>query len=491
MMMAKRIKTLFINDNSVNLVVVEGRKVKKWASLNMEPGLVSQGVIIDEAQVADKIKELLRMVKEGGGKYIVGLSGLNSLYRLISLPELPEAIIPEAVKQEAGRVIPVPLDEVYLSYQRIPAPVGETRVFLTAFPRNVADASYRTLKTTGIEPYIMDLAPLAICRTLDEARAIIVNTRLDNLDIIVMVDRLPQLIRTLSLAGEAATLTEKIPTITEEIDRTVAFYNSSHKEQPLDATVPMFVCGDLAQAPENWQSLSVKLKCPVSILPSPVESPDSFNINEFMVNIGLAFKELYPERGESNVSLVNFNALPRMYLPKAIPLSAVLVPVGVIIGVGILFYMGMMLRNSAAQNNVLRSELAGVDKSVSDQRVEIATMEGQLSQLKDEMEPMAARAEVFDNTFASLGDARSLIDQHMDDIVKLLPQGADFVEINHETENMTVDGLVKKEVDAQDDIFTYARNLRSRFLGVTISSIQSVDDSEGKFIGYEFQFLLD
>jgi type IV pilus assembly protein PilM len=491
MMMAKRIKTIFINDNSVNLVVVEGRKVKKWASLNLEPGLVSQGVVIDEAQVADKIKELLGTVKESGGKYVVGLSGLNSLYRLVSLPELPEAIIPEAVKQEAGRVIPVPLEEVYLSYQRISAPVGETRVFLAAFPRNVADASYRTLKTVGIEPYLMDLAPLAICRTLDEARAIIVNTRLDNLDIIVMVDRLPQLIRTLSLAGEAATLTEKIPTITEEIDRTVAFYNSSHKDQPLDATVPMFVCGDLAQAPENWQSLSVKLKCPVSILPTPVESPESFNINEFMVNIGLAFKELYPERGESKVSLVNFNALPQMYLPKAVPLSAILVPAGVIIGAGILVYMGIMLRNSTAQSDTLRSELASVEKSVTDEQMEIATMKDQANQLADQMAPMADRTEVFDNTFDSLGDARSLIDQHMDDIVTLLPQGADFVEINHDDENVTIDGMVKKEIDATDDIFAYARDLRSRFLDVTISSIEAVNDNEGNFIGYKFEFLLE
>jgi type IV pilus assembly protein PilM len=491
MIMAKRIKTLFINDNSVNLVVVEGRKVKKWASLNLEPGLVSQGVIIDEAQVADKIKDLLRMVKEGGGKYVVGLSGLNSLYRLISLPELPEAIIPEAVKQEAGRVIPVPLEEVYLSYQRIPAPVGETRVFLAAFPRNVADASYRTLKAAGIESYIMDLAPLAICRTLDEARAIIVNTRLDNLDIIVMVDRLPQLIRTLSLAGEAATLTEKIPTITEEIDRTVAFYNSSHKEQPLDATVPMFVCGDLAQAPENWQSLSVKLKCPVSILPSPVESPESFNINEFMVNIGLAFKELYPERGESNVSLVNFNTLPEMYLPKAVSLSAFLVPAGVIIGAAILVYMGMLLRNGTAQNEVLRSELASTEKTVAEEQLEIAAIKDQVSELEAQMEPLAARAEVFKTTYNSLGDARSLVDQHMDDVVTLLPQGADFVEINHETENVTINGLVKKEIDAQDDIFSYARSLRSRFLGITISSIEAVEDKEGEFAGYEFQFLLE
>jgi len=489
--MAKKVKTLFISDDAVNLVVVEGRRVKKWASLYLEPGLVSQGVVIDEDQMAEKIKELLRMVKEGGGKYIVGLSGLNSLYRLVSLPELPEAIIPEAVKQEAGRVIPVPLDEVYLSYQRIPAPVGETRIFLAAFPRNVADTLYRTLKTAGIDPYIMDLAPLAICRTLDEAKAIIVNTRLDNLDIIVMVDRLPQLIRTLSLPGETASLWERLPTIAEEIDRTVAFYNSSHKEQPLDATVPMFVCGDLAQTPENWQSLSGKLKCPVSILPSPVESPESFNPSEFMVNIGLAFKELFPEKGETQVSLVNFNALPQMYLPKAIPLSAILAPVGVIIGAGILVYMGIMLRNTMTQNEELRSELATIETRVTQERVEITTLKEQVTQLEAGIAPIEARADIFETTFGSLGAFRGLVDQHMDDIVKLLPQDADFVEISHEDENVTVSGFVREEIDAEDDIFAYARDLRSRFLRIIISSIEAMEDEEGEFIGYEFEFFLE
>jgi type IV pilus assembly protein PilM len=489
--MAKRIRTIFISDDSVNVVVVEGKRVKKWASLLLEPGMVSQGVVIDEAQVASKIKELLKAVKEGAGRYVVGLSGLNSLYRLISLPELPEAILPEAVKQEAGRVIPVPLDEVYLSYQRIPSLVGETRVFLAAFPRNVADALHRTLKAAGIEPYIMDLAPLALCRTLNESRAIIVNTRLDNLDIIVMVDRLPQLIRTLSLPGEVASLAEKVPTITEEIDRTVAFYNSSHKEQPLDATVPMFVCGDLAQTPESWQSLSGRLNCPVSILPSPVESPESFNLGEFMVNIGLAFKELFPEKGEASVSLVNFNALPKMYLPKAVPVSAILMPVCVIIGAGILVYMGIMLRNSTAQNELLRSELAAIETRVTEERVEIATLAEQVSQLGAEVAPLEARADVFETTFDSLGDGRALVDKHMDDIVMLVPADAEFIELNHEDEVVTINGLVAEEIDAEDDIFAYARSLRSRYVNFVVSSIEAAETEEGEFIGYEFELLME
>jgi type IV pilus assembly protein PilM len=488
--MAKKVTTIFISDDAVNLVVVEGRQVKKWASLPLEPGLVSQGLIVDEAQVADRLKELFKMIKERVGKVIAGVSGLNSLYRLISMPELPEAILPEAVKQEASRVIPVPLDEVYLSYQSLPSPEGETRVFLAAFPRNVADALIRTLRQAGAEPYLMDLAPLALSRTLDEPPAIIVNSRFDNLDIIVMVDRLPQLIRTLSLPGEAASLSERLPTITEEIDRTIAFYNTSHREKPLDSTVPMFVCGDLAQAPESWQSLSGKLNCPVSILPAPVESPESFNPSEFMVNIGLAFKELFPEKAGANVSLVNFNVLPETYLPKAVPLSTILAPVGAIIGVGLLVYMGFMLRTNMTHTSVLSSELAAIESRVVQEQKEISALKEQVTQLEAQVGPVEARANIFETTFTSLGDDREQVDNDMHNIRDELPnEDVDLAEVNYGGESVTVSGVVIK-TDAEDDIFTYARNLKNYFSSVIISKIEGVEDEDGEIEGFEFEFLL-
>ena len=68
----------------------------------------------------DKLKELFTLTNVSTGKVIAGLSGLNSLYRLITLPELPEAVRDEAVKHEARRVIPVSLDQVHLAYQALP-----------------------------------------------------------------------------------------------------------------------------------------------------------------------------------------------------------------------------------------------------------------------------------------------------------------------------------------------------------------------------------
>ena len=489
--MAKKVTTLFIRDDAINLLEMKGKRIKKWASLPLEPGLVSQGLVLDEARVADRLKELFNLVKVTGRKVIAGLGGLNSLYRLISLPELPEAILPEAVKQEARRVIPVPLEEVYLSYQPLPAPRGETRIFLATFPRNVADALYRTLHRAGLEPYIMDLAPLALCRTLDEPRGIIVNAKLDHLDIIVMVDRLPQLIRRLSLPGEAVSLSERLPTITEEVDRTIAFYNSSHKEKPLDSTVPMFVCGDLAQAPESWQSLAGKLECPVSILPSPVESPEGFNLSEFMVNIGLALKELLPEKGEANFSLVNFNALPEVYLPKAVRLSSILATIGIIIGISLVVYMGFLVYKNMAYTDVLRSQLAPIESRIAQEHKQIATLREQVEQIEVQIEPVEARTDIFNTTFTSLGKAREQVDGDLSDIVSLLPGSKDFrlTVVNHGGESVTVSGIAPDE----DDIFQYARDLRNsgRFPIVIISSISIEEEEEEEEIkGFTFNFLL-
>ena len=101
--------SLYIEDTEIKLLVTKGKQVDKWASLLLEPGLVNDGIILDEEQVAEKIKELFHLQKVKQKKVIAALSGLNSIFRIISLPELPKKLVPEAVMNEANRVIPHPI----------------------------------------------------------------------------------------------------------------------------------------------------------------------------------------------------------------------------------------------------------------------------------------------------------------------------------------------------------------------------------------------
>jgi Tfp pilus assembly protein PilN len=341
----------------------------------------------------------------------------------------------------------------------------------------------------------MDLAPLALCRIPDEPRAIIVNARLEHVDIIVMADRLPQVIRRLSLPSEVESLSEKLPAITEEFGRTVAFYNSSHMEKPLDSTVPVFVCGELAEAPETWQSLAGRSSYSMSPLPSPVEYPDGFSPNEFMVNIGLALKKLLPEKGEANFSIVNLNTLPQVYLPKAIPLSKILAPIGIVVGAGLLLYTGFLVQNAAAYTTALRSQLASIESSNAQTQKGIAALKHQIEQVQAQFEPVENEMEqaeasigVFKPKLTTLEEGREEVNGDLSQIVALPPADVHVTEVNHKGDSVTVSGIAPYE----NDIFKYARDLRGgdRFSVITIQSIKQDIRGEGTEEIKRFKFTL-
>jgi len=473
--MAKRVTTLFIRDTAINLLVMKGRQVEKWASLPLEPGLVSQGLIVDEARVADEVKQLFKREKVSTEKVITAASGHDSLYRIITLPELPEAILPEAVRREAKRVIPTPLEEVYFSYQRLSAERGEGRVFLASFPRNLTDPLVRTLRQAGIKPYIMDLAPLALCRIPNEPKAIIVNARLDHMDVIVIANRLPQVIRRLSLPSEAESLEENLPSIAEEFNRTVAFYNSGHMDNPLDSTVPVFVCGDLVEAPETWQSVVGQSGYSVSALPSPVEPPEGFDPNEFMVNIGLALKELRSEKEEANFSLVNFNALPEAYLPERFSIVRVLVPIGIVVGIGLIILGLILIQGNRSEIEALRSQLTATESSVAQLQRETTTLSVQIG-------PIEATADELNARVVDMERERAQIATDLSEIDRLAGETITLSNVNHTGGSVTVNGRAPDE----DALFRYADDLRKSgiFSGIWISSITG---GEG---GYSFAFSL-
>jgi len=470
--MAKRVTTLFIRDTGINLLVMKGEKVEKWATLPLEPGLVNQGLIADEARVADKVKQIFKETGAKTRKVITALSGHDSLYRIITLPELPDAVLPEAIRREARRAIPTPLEEVYYSYQRLPAPRGETRIFLVTFPRNLVDALVRTLSEAGVKPYVMDLAPLALSRIPDEPRAIIVNARLDHLDVIVLADRLPQVIRRVSLPTETESPEEKLPFIEEEFNRTVAFYNSSHVEKPLDSTVPVFVCGDLAEVPDTWQSVVGESGYSVSALASPVEAPEGFTPNEFMVNIGLALRELLAEKEGANFSLVNFNALPEAYVPPRFSVVRVLIPVVTVIGIGLIVIAVILILSNRANIGALRSEVTVAEAGVIQLQAEttaLRTQAGSARTIADEL----------NNRITALEEARDSLYLDLREITDLAQKSSSLTltKVEHGGSSIKVTGTATNV----DVIYNYARALRSspRFSKVWVVRVES---------GFKFQF---
>ncbi len=463
--------TLYVDNTSLRLLVTKGKRVEKWAHLLLEPGLVSDGVIADEAEVASRIQELFKAQGVKTTKVVIGLSGLHCLTRIITLPQLPKALLAEAITREAERVVPVPLEQLYLSWQILPASGEEIHVFLVALPRNAADALIKTLHQAGLEPYLMDLKPFALARVVNKPTAIIVDVQPTELDIVVMVDGVPQSVRSLSLPSRALTLSEKLPTIKEELERTINFHNSSYSENPLEMDTPIFVSGELAEDPEALQSLAQEQGYPVMPLLSPLECPESLAPSHYMVNIGLALKEISLPKGEANFSVVDLNALPEAYKPKPFPFVKILIaPSIIILAIAALFPLVTLLQSAGAETASLNSQLVNVNRLIERgkaQKQEISGLEEQVVEVEASRDTFTAVVDVIE-------DQKYVVDGDLEVTASALPDTVEWTFISHFNRELTISGEAPTEVEA----LAYARELRTsgRFSQVTVSHMKRTDD---------------
>ena len=475
--MAKKIVTLYIDDTSIRLLVTRGKRIRKWADLPLEPGLVKNAVDIKETEVAAKIKQLFKVQKVKAKKVNVGVSGLHCLSRPITLPQLPKAMLAEAVKREAKRVLPVPLEQVYLSWQTIPAPEGKIQVFLVAVPCKMADTLLKVLHQAGLKPDLMDLKPLLLARMVKEATAVIVDVQPTEFDIVIVAGGVPQPIHTVSFPSEALSWQEKLPMIRDELDRSIKFYNSNNPEKPLVSTVPIFASIALAHQPELCQYLSDKLGHPVLPLSSPLACPEGLDPNRYMANIGLALKKLSPEK-ESGLSVANLNVLPTGYRPKPLSLTKVFTLPSTTIAIGLLVFLIILIQNTSADIDSIRVQLNTTDQLLQ-QRQELAE---NIAGLKKEITEVEASRNSFTAALGSLEKQSAGINRHLEVTIKSLPNSISLSSISHANSILTMTGRAPSE----KEVLLYLRKLDSsgRFGEITITNM-----SRGNDEGMDFTLL--
>jgi type IV pilus assembly protein PilM len=468
--MAKGATSVYIDDSSIRVLSAKGKRVRRWASASLEPGLVKHGVILNQDAVAAEVRRLWRDQKIGAGKVVAGISGINCLYRWLTLPELPDNLLGEAVQREAGRVLGVPLEQLYTFWQVLPSLKGEMSIYLAAAPRNCVDALISTLRKAGLNPYLMDLRTMALARSSTEPSAIIIDLQPASFDIVVKVNGIPEVMRSVPLPGEAL-LEEKMSSIREELDRAITFYNSSHVNSPIGPAVPLFASGELAGREDSWKLIAGRREDPVQALPSSMEAGESFPAWQYATNIGLVLKEV-AGRDAIAYSRINFNALPEAYRPKRTPLSELLYLPVLIVGIALVAYMAYLSINALSLTSALRAEWAGISQLAVSRQAEAQaqawTQTTEIKALEEQVSLREQTAAAFSTTFGQFAANRDEINGDLGQINKV-PGTIDLLDVTGNTKAMTVTGRSAGE----DALFHYARELRAsgRFASVVITDM--------------------
>lgn len=286
----RSVVTLNVEGDSVRLLTVKGRQVTDWGLEPLEPGLVHEGVVADPQAVGAHIRSLLTSHRIGNRKLVASLTGQRSVPRILDLPETNSQLLQAMLPREMKREMPVPLDEMRLSYQVIGSEDGHCRVFALGVPRDVLGPQVKAIELSGRKPHSMDIKPLALVRAVGLSDALIVDLEPESIDVIVVRDGIPATIRTVVLQPQVGEIEDKIRRLGEELTRTVKFYNDTHPE-PLPRSTPLCLTGSLAEEVALSGVAEASVGLAQEPLASPLDCPPDLPVATFMVNIGLALKE--------------------------------------------------------------------------------------------------------------------------------------------------------------------------------------------------------
>jgi len=135
------------------------------------PGTLQDGQIIDPQAIAAEIRAGLAEAKIKNKYAVTAVANQAAITRIISVPKMSLKELDEAIKWEAERYIPFPIDEVVLDYDALDNPDdiasdGQMEVMIAAAQQEVIARHVEVIKLSGLEPVVIDIKPFAAIRAL-------------------------------------------------------------------------------------------------------------------------------------------------------------------------------------------------------------------------------------------------------------------------------------------------------------------------------------
>jgi type IV pilus assembly protein PilM len=465
--------SIYIDDSFLRVMVTHGKRIVRIAEMPMETGLVAIDSPAKETDLARKVQQFLKFNKVGGGKIILGISGLRCLTRPLSLPELPKAMIGEAVIREAKRVLPVPLEQLYLSWQTISVSGGKTHVFIAAVPRQCADMVIRIMTKAGYKPYMMEIKPLALARLSKVDSAVILDIQPKEFDIVIIINGIPQPVRTVSLPQDSISLEDKLEIVKEELKRTLEFVKSKADENQLKPESPILVAGELADHPESYEAFTKELGYKVEKLASPLKYLKYLEPSPYLVNAGLALKVYTKEAGPL---LPNFNALPEPYLPMHISVNKLMAIPAALGAIGIIALLWMSVQGASADISESQGKIDNNNFLLEKRQAQKKEMNESIGKLEQQVK--AAEAEYQKYKVASLrfSIVGKKFNSDLNTTVDNIKTGISFSNLTMNESSCSIDGAA----DDEEEVFQYIRNLTAsgRFKEITINQLNVTENKD-------------
>ena len=225
--------------------------VKAYAEVPLPKSLIMDDAVADTKTFDFLLKQALQKPQFGklDTNYVVAsLPESKSFVRVIQIPKMSEAEAENAVPYEAESFIPMPLDQVYLDWQKVGETEGKMDVLMVASPKEFVDKYLQMfdaagLKTVALEVESQSCHRVAVPKGSDETVLLVDLDAFRSSLIMVEAGHL-QFTSTIPIAGN--TFTESIARTlgissakAEEIKRKVGIANTTEYPNIKTALLPV------------------------------------------------------------------------------------------------------------------------------------------------------------------------------------------------------------------------------------------------------------
>ncbi|ACO46734.1 type IV pilus assembly protein PilM [Deinococcus deserti] len=134
-------------------------------------GSMRDGLVVEPQAVATELKNLLAEHRITTRHAVTAVPNQAAVTRNIMVPKMDRKDLREAIRWEAERYIPYPIDEVSLDFDLLDDPDtvpddGQMEVLIAAAPTEAVARQVEVLRLAGLEPTVVDLKSFATLRAL-------------------------------------------------------------------------------------------------------------------------------------------------------------------------------------------------------------------------------------------------------------------------------------------------------------------------------------
>lgn len=280
--------TVAVAGDGLRLMALQGREVNFWQHVSLPRHLLYRGWIAEPEAFGVALRDSLDRSALSGRRLLWALPGTTAMARLLSI-RLAGASDPAAlIAREAARALPINPEEYYLYWQAAADGFGD-HVFVLAVQKQAVDGLMRACAVAKVRPQVIDLKPLALVLAVGQADALIADVEPASIDVLVIVQGLPVMMRSLYLGDPPPDPAAVRIKLVDELSMAIRLYNETNPETPLEQAIPVYLTGELGDA-ELAGRIAFVTKHPTVQPDVPLSCPPGFPASRFMVNCGLLLK---------------------------------------------------------------------------------------------------------------------------------------------------------------------------------------------------------